>query len=89
VAQARKRKKPSWLRRILLFILIPLVVWFVAFLLWFFWQGTTKLFTKEHQDGRPASESGRKVTPSSQKAAGEKILDEDRRKLDDIIKQKQ
>jgi len=89
VAQARKRKKPSWLRRILLFMFIPLVVWFVAFLLWFFWQDMKKLFTKEDQGGRPASESGRKVTPSSQKAPSEKILDEDRKKLEDIIKQKQ
>jgi len=48
-----------------------------------------KLFTKEDQGGRPASESGRKVTPSSQKAPSEKILDEDRKKLEDIIKQKQ
>jgi len=85
VAQKR-RKKGSWLRSLLIFICVPLIVWFLAFLIWFYWDDITNLFTKENSKPIPKSE---KVEPSSKNKAEEKILDEDRKKLDAIIKQRQ
>jgi len=85
VAQKR-RKKGSWLRSLLIFIFVPLIVWFLAFLIWFYWDDITILFTKETP--KPAGKA-EKVEPASKNKAEEKILDEDRKKLDAIIKQRQ
>jgi hypothetical protein len=88
VAQKRRRKKRSWRRTLLLFILTPVAVWFLAFVVWFYWDDIASLFTrdKEIPTGRP--KAGRKAEPPSQKRSGEKILDEDRKKLEEIIKRK-
>jgi len=85
MAQKRRRKK-NWRGAVLLFVVTPLVVWFVAFLSWFFWQDVMNSFMRQKQNGKPPTISERRQN-SSQKPSGEKILDEDRKKLEDIIKQ--
>ena len=86
----RKRKKRGWLRTLLFYILFPLVVWFVAFLFWFYWRDLSAWFSK---DDAPANPPGR-VKPRERsdtapaKRPPEKILEEDRRKLDEILKRR-
>ena len=84
----RKRKKRGWLRTLIFFILFPLIVWLIAFLVWFYWRDLSALWNKksapvdaparsrEHDETRPA------------KRPPEKILDEDRKKLEEILKRR-
>ena len=91
----KPRSKRSWLGRLLFYLLFPLIVWLIAFVLWFYWRDLTKLFSKPVERQKPAA----KVEPKTERAENaesaaakrpqEKILDEDRRKLEDILKQRQ
>jgi flagellar biosynthesis/type III secretory pathway M-ring protein FliF/YscJ len=93
VAKAKqKNKKRSWLKRLLIYLATPFVVWFVAFLLWFFWQDMMRLFNRS----RPGEKPKAATAPSSDRTRAapfdrgeEKIREEDRRKLEDIIKRGQ
>jgi len=87
---ATKRKKKSWFKRLVFYVCVPLVVWFVAFLIWFYWSDLRALFGKDKAPMRAMPKAGR-----SEKAEGipanrseEKILDEDRKRLEDILKRK-
>jgi hypothetical protein len=71
---------------LLFFILTPLVVWF-AFLIWFYWNDLNGLFgqrDKIPQAGKEVEWSGK----PSDKTAQERIGEEDRRKLEEILKSK-
>ena len=91
----KQRRKRSWLRTLLFYLLFPLIVWFVAFVLWFYWHDLTKLFNKSVERAKPPA----KVEPKTErtesakaapaKRPAEKILNEDRKKLEDILKQRQ
>jgi hypothetical protein len=83
----KKRSKTSWLRWLLLFIFTPLVVWLLAFLLWFYWKDVAKLFSADRERLPPAPKATEQVEPARQRPS-EKILDEDRKKLDEILKNK-
>jgi hypothetical protein len=72
---------------LLFFILTPLVVWFLAFLIWFYWNDLNGLFgqrDKIPQAGKGVERSGK----PSDKTVQERIGEEDRRKLDEILKSK-
>jgi len=72
--------------------LTPLVVWFLAFLLWLYWDDITDLFTRDQKSLKsppsPSRQSEKVEQPTKNKSA-EKILDEDRKKLDEIIKRRE
>ena len=84
----KKRKKRSWLRNLLLFIFTPIVIWILAFLLWFFWRDIAKLFDKNAPSKTPpgVSRGTEKAQPRRENKSQEKIPEEDRRKLDEILK---
>jgi hypothetical protein len=89
VAQKRRRKKQRWLRLVLLFILTPLLVWCLAFLLWLYLDDIIGLFSRNSKSTAPPPKAMPKtprVESSPQNKSDEKILDEDRKKLDEIIK---
>ena len=87
MAQKQRKKKRSLLKRLLLYISIPMVVWFLAFVLWFFWQDMMRPAEKPKSTATPpSSEPSRPARPSR---SDEKIREEDRRKLEDIIKRGQ
>ena len=75
-------------------MLFPLIVWFVAFLIWFYWYNIVGMFpdTEHNTKTVPNSETGQERREISQtsaaKAPAEKILDEERQKLDDILKRR-
>ena len=64
----------------------PLTVWALAFLIWLYWYN---LFG--HGDKTPPAKAGKEVEPStksSDKSTQERIGEEDRRKLEEILKGK-
>lgn len=89
----KKKRRMSWGRRALFYLLFPLIVWALAFLVWFYWYNLRGLFIKEHssKDRPKASRQNDKREPEERPAKNripEKILDDDRKKLDDIIKRR-
>jgi len=91
----KRRKKRSWLRSLLFYIFFPLVIWLVAFLVWFYWYDLTRLFSGEAAKSKTAAKASRKLDKSEQVEAPpanrpqEKILEEDRKSLEDILKRRQ
>jgi flagellar biosynthesis/type III secretory pathway M-ring protein FliF/YscJ len=91
----RQRRKRGWLRTILFYLLFPLVVWLVAFLVWFYWHDLTRNFSKAGDKPKDAVkreskiEAREKVDSKKPEQVREKILDEDRQKLEDILKRRQ
>ena len=90
----RKKPKAGWLRTVLFFVFFPLIVWFVTFLIWFYWQPIIALFSGSDTKVKSANSFERK-TRNSEKAESapvdrprEKLSDEDRQKLDDILKRR-
>ena len=84
----RKRKKRGWLRTLIFFILFPLIVWLIALLLWFYWRDLSALWNKRSAPAdAPASSRERDETRPA-KRPPEKILDEDRKKLEEILKRR-
>ena len=66
----------------------PIIIWILAFLIWFFWRDITRLLNLRG----PATtvpgvsrENGR-TQPRRENKSREKIPEEDRKKLDDILK---
>ena len=85
----KKTKKRIWLKTVLFFILTPFVVWALAFLIWLYWYDITGLFGRP-DNGPPAKASKefeRSVKPAD-KSAQERIGEEDRRKLEELLKSK-
>jgi len=55
VAQSRRRKKHRWLRSLFLFIVTPLTVWFLAFVIWLFWHDIMRLVAPGKVTTRPGA----------------------------------
>jgi hypothetical protein len=90
----RQRPKGSPLKKLLVYIFVPLVVWLIAFLIWFYWYNLRDLFTKA-QKPTPQPKVTRQLDRSDKaerppaKRPQEKIFDDERKQLDDIIKRQQ
>jgi cytoskeletal protein RodZ len=85
----KKKKKTGWLKTLLFFILTPFIVWFLAFVIWFYWNDITDRFNRHEKipsikATKPTDGSTRPADETSQ----ERIHEEDRRKLDEILKNK-
>ena len=89
MAQKRKRGRNRG-RTLLFYIIFPLIVWLVAFLVWFNWYDLRHLFVKDEEPkGRPKAarqlDRGDTAERSPAKRSQEKIFDEERKQLGDII----
>ena len=84
----RKRKKRGWLRTLIFFILFPLIVWLIAFLLWFYWRDLSTLWNKKSAPVEMPAKSRERDETRPAKHPPEKILDEDRKKLEEILKRR-
>ena len=82
----RKRKKRSWFKMLLIYIFVPLGAWLVAAVLWLYWPEISGSFAPNREPQRPVAKSNRSE-PAGAKPR-EKILDEDRKKLEDIVKRR-
>jgi hypothetical protein len=87
----RQRRKRSWVKRLLVYIFVPLGVWFIAFMIWFYWYDFRGVSVKDREPKNRSKvtrelDKGEKVERGTAKRLPEKILDEERKKLEDIIK---
>ena len=88
----RKRRKRSALKTILLFVLTPLIVWVLAFVVWLYWNEIANSLAPVEDHSEPTAKTLRKLnndesrSRSNETRAKEKILDADRKKLDEIIR---
>jgi 4-amino-4-deoxy-L-arabinose transferase-like glycosyltransferase len=88
----RKRRKRSALKTILLFVLTPLIVWALAFVVWLYWNEIANSLAPAEGQPKPTAKTLRKLDKdeshrrSNETRAKEKILDADRKKLDEIIR---
>jgi flagellar biosynthesis/type III secretory pathway M-ring protein FliF/YscJ len=86
----KKKKKRNWLKTLLFLILTPFIIWFLAFLIWFYWNDLAGPFSRREKT--PATSAGEPVDRSnkqlgqSDKASQERIREEDRKQLDEILK---
>jgi flagellar biosynthesis/type III secretory pathway M-ring protein FliF/YscJ len=86
----KKKQRRSRGRTLLFYIIFPLIVWFVAFLVWFYWYDLRHLLVK-NQEPKARPQAARQVDKSDKaerspaKRSQEKIFDEERKKLGDII----
>ena len=75
----KRRKKGGWFRFIGLSIFFTLLAWVTAFALWLFWPNLQKLYKSAE----------RKITSQETvRPSQEKILEEDRKQLEKILKQR-
>ena len=85
----KKRKKSTRLKTILLFVLVPLIIWALALLAWLYWDDIAKSFSPGRNRAKPAGRALPKTdeagTRSDEAQPKEKILDADRKKLEEII----
>jgi hypothetical protein len=85
----KKTRKRVWLKTGLVFILTPVAIWALAFLIWLYWYDIAETFGR--RENGPAAKAGKKVeqsTKPSDKSAQERIGEEDRKKLEEILKSK-
>jgi hypothetical protein len=90
MAQRQSRKR-SLVKRLLVYIFVPLSVWLIAFVIWFYWYDLRDLSVKDKEPkNRPKAtrevDKDEKVERGATKRPPEKIFDEERKKLEDIIK---
>ena len=72
-------------------MLAPLIVWALAFFVWLYWNEIAKSLAPGQDRPEPAPKTLRKLNKdesrrSNETRAKEKILDADRKKLDEIIR---
>jgi len=83
---ARKRKqKIKGFRRLLFFIFTPVVVWVIAFVVWLYWNSIMPLFRQSGASFKPPPSPTRSTHRGEHK---EQISDEERKKLNEILKNK-
>jgi hypothetical protein len=89
VAKKRRRRKRTWLGSLLFFILTPLIIWLVAFLIWLYWYDITAFSSRrDSTPGQGTSKEVDKSTKPTDKVFKERIGEEDRRNLEEILKSK-
>lgn len=86
----KQRQKKNWAKNLLVLILTPFVVWALAFVMWFYWYDIQRWIAGADKEPKPVAQSPTKGPPSqpAQKRSKESILDEDRKALEAILKQK-
>ena len=86
----KKKRKRSWLRNVLLLIcalvFTPLIIWALAFVLWIYWYDITGR-SDNPSPAKASKEAGRPIKPVD-KPAHEKIGEQDRKKLEEILKRR-
>ena len=90
--KTRKIRKRSAVKTILLFVLAPLIIWALAFFVWAYWDEIAKSLAPGEDQPEPAAKTlpgldkDESRSRSNDTGAKEKILDADRKKLDEIIR---
>jgi hypothetical protein len=93
MARKKKRQKTTWLRALLLFVIGPVIIWACAFVLWLYWDDLNHRFRPNAaRPAAPAPARPSKTNEDRERPSGpapqERIFDEDRKKLEEILKQR-
>lgn len=88
-----KKRSRTWLNRLLLFILPPIIIWLAAFIIWFRWDDILALLNKPERPKSSASPARQVGKPGGAEARFDKrpretIFEEDRRELEEVLKSK-
>ncbi|HEX2929688.1 MAG TPA: hypothetical protein VHV54_08250, partial [Candidatus Binatia bacterium] len=59
----KKRRRVSWGRRALFYVFFPLVVWGIAFLVWFYWYDLRHVGKQDYPDRPKAVSDGDRNEP--------------------------
>ena len=92
VARRKSRKTSRRLAIVVLFIATPLVVWFLAFVVWLHWSDIVLNLTPVKEAAKPALQGAAKdnrreaPVPPGGKPPREEISEEERKELDAIIR---
>jgi flagellar basal body-associated protein FliL len=83
----KKAKKRSRIKTFVIYLFVPIGTWIAAFLIWFYWYGLTGSGSqsKEHAPS-PSKVIQREPTPG--RRPQENLNEEDRKRLDDILKRR-
>ncbi len=93
MAQKKQAKQKNWLATVLIYIFVPLTIWFLAFVAWLYWDSLSGFFPKEKapalERSTPRASSAKRQAENAPRAPPqEKILDDDRKQLEDILKRR-
>jgi hypothetical protein len=88
-----KRSKRTWLRALLLFVIAPILSWVCAFFLWLYWDDLNRLLRPNESSRTAPQPAGPAKTKEDREhpagpAPQERIFDEDRKKLEEILKRR-
>jgi flagellar basal body-associated protein FliL len=88
VAHKARKKKRGWLRVVLLFVFVPFFIWALAFVVWLNWNSISNVLHSDTKSSalKPSKQLD-KPARQTEKSPKEKIADEDRKKLEEILKQ--
>lgn len=92
VARRKRRKNSRRLAIVVLFIATPLIVWFLAFVIWLYWSEIVWNLTPGKEAAKPALQGTAKdhlregPVPPDGKPPREEISEEERKELDAIIR---
>jgi hypothetical protein len=86
---ARKQKRRNWTKTFLILVLTPVVLWGFAFVIWFYWYDLQGWLGSPKQS-RVVTKQQKKFVPGQPvpKRSEEKILDEDRKALEALLKER-
>jgi len=89
----KKQRRESRVRRALFYIFFPFLVWGVAFFLWFYWKDVNRILSGQSSPGARSkavrqSDGGEGEKRPGKNRALEKIENEERRKLEELIKRR-
>jgi len=86
---ATKTRGKSWLKTIVIFVFTPIAIWLIVFLLWIYWHDLANLLNIAKDGSRAPSQGRQKIESGNREnrqGPQEKILDEERKKLEEILK---
>jgi hypothetical protein len=94
MAQKKKARKASWLTIVLIYTFFPLIIWSLAFVAWLYWDSITAPLSTDKSKGRNRSRTTGQLEKSEKAPAPvepvqENILEGERKKLEDVLKQRQ
>jgi hypothetical protein len=91
MARKKKPARHGWLRTVLIFSLVPIGVWLLAFVLWLNWYDLQRWLGNE-----PVPQARTRAAPPAERIDSRKrpvdprenLFDEDRQKLEEILKRR-
>jgi hypothetical protein len=93
MARKKKRPKRTWFRALLLFVIGPILIWVCVFFIWLYWDNLNRLLrpneisrTVPQPAGPARTQEDREHPPGP--GPQERIFDEDRKKLEEILKRR-